>query len=842
MCIYEFIIVLHVYTLIDDRPFSRIGLPYYREQLLSAWSNLPAYEVGDPPSKIDPVILKTARQNEVGFWSPNPRKGQRNLAEKKRIPEESGNLLNAPKFLSEKARETEREAQADNEVDDLQDQLSEALIGNVTKTEVPIMYRNVEIKYSRFGVDDFDFQYVNFPQMATDKLMSCRFYNRTKFSGLETHIANSYTNPLLQLFKFIPLFRNLALQHTATSCLFDTCLLCELGYLFDTMEKAEGQSCQATNFLKTFSSIPQTNRMALLEENNPNSALGDMIQAACRFLLAQARDDFLRNGPAANQFDQILAVDALTSIQCVHCRNETIKSAGGNITDLIYTPLHSPGRGQRLFIPTFSQILKASVEVQTQTRGWCDKCRRYQQLATRKGVRKMPDILMINTALKSAEAKQYWGIPGWLPDSIGIVIDEGKFFCFEGEDLRLHIQKGLHIVKVYDLVGIVVDIVSAGHQKSHLVSIINVDVFTDKDGLTANWHLFNDFLVRKLSKDEGLTYPPSWKVPTVIAYQITAARGQVDSTWKENLDTSLLYNNWSINNQPPENCEILDPAVEAPCAGTFLAVDTEFVSLQHQEIEIKADGNREVVRPTRLGLARVSVLRGAGYQEGVPFINDYITIREDIVDYLTQYSGVAEGDLDPRYSPHNLVTLKVAYKKLWLLVNLGCIFVGHGLPKDFRTVNIHVPRHQVLDTVDLFYIKSRQRKLSLRYLAWYLLKEDIQQDTHDSIEDARTALRLWRKYEEFCDAGIVEPMLEEIYREGKKWGYRPPGEAIVQGGHRISRNAATGDLLHVPTVAGIGPSSLDGRETPDLGMSVPGSPGRRIESVRRVDGFDSPMR
>lgn len=84
-----------------------------------------------------------------------------------------------------------------------------------------------------------------------------RYYNKTKFSGLETHIANSYTNPLLQLFKFTPLVRNVALHHTATTCLSDTCLLCEMGFLFDMMEKAEGQSCQATNFLKTFSSIPE---------------------------------------------------------------------------------------------------------------------------------------------------------------------------------------------------------------------------------------------------------------------------------------------------------------------------------------------------------------------------------------------------------------------------------------------------------------------------------------------------------------------------------------------------------------------------------------------------------
>lgn len=49
---------------------------------------------------------------------------------------------------------------------------------------------------------------------------------------------------------------------------------------------------------------------------------------------------------------------------------------------------------------------------------------------------------------------------------------------------------------------------------------------------------------------------------------------------------------------------------------------------------------------------------------------------------------------------------------------------------------------QVVDTVELFHFK-RQRKLSLRFLAGYLLGAAIQKDTHDSIVDARTALSLF---------------------------------------------------------------------------------------------------
>lgn len=34
------------------------------------------------------------------------------------------------------------------------------------------------------------------------------------------------------------------------------CLLCELGFLFDMLDKAEGEACQASNFIKTLSYHP----------------------------------------------------------------------------------------------------------------------------------------------------------------------------------------------------------------------------------------------------------------------------------------------------------------------------------------------------------------------------------------------------------------------------------------------------------------------------------------------------------------------------------------------------------------------------------------------------------
>jgi PAB-dependent poly(A)-specific ribonuclease subunit 2 len=152
--------------------------------------------------------------------------------------------------------------------------------------------------------------------------------------------------------------------------------------------------------------------------------------------------------------------------------------------------------------------------------------------------------------------------------------------------------------------------------------------------------------------------------------------------------------------------------------GFLCAIDAEFVVMTTAETEIRSDGTNTVIRPSRYSLARVSVLRGDGEQEAVPFIDDYICTTEPVLDYLTEYSGIEDGDLSPKTSLHPLVSLKVgllftkvAYKRLRLLVDMGCIFVGHDLRKDCRTINIHIPPSQIVDTVTIFRFKNRQRYL-----------------------------------------------------------------------------------------------------------------------------------
>jgi hypothetical protein len=80
-----------------------------------------------------------------------------------------------------------------------------------------------------------------------------------------------------------------------------------------------------------------------------------------------------------------------------------------------------------------------------------------------------------------------------------------------------------------------------------------------------------------------------------------------------------------------------------------------------------------------------------------------------------------------------------------------------------------VPPEQVIDTVDLYFLRGRQRRLSLKFLSWFVLHENIQIDTHDSIEDARSTLMLYKAYQGFEEQNIFDQKLEELYKAGRQY-------------------------------------------------------------------------
>ncbi|KAK0628889.1 ubiquitin carboxyl-terminal hydrolase-domain-containing protein [Bombardia bombarda] len=681
-----------------DTPLSSIGMPYYWDQLFSAWPSDIISDVGAPPPVVnDPAFLAGLTQLESYFYGKKPNNTRRNQAQDTRTTGNTSNTLRPPMFLSERAREpstsyTGPSPETEVKVEPIAQKQPSTTELESLKPEAPPMYRDLEIKYSKFGVDDFDFG----------------FFNRTGYAGLENHIVNSYANSLVQLMHYTPLLRNLALQHAATSCLKDPCMLCELGYVFDMLQKAEGSTCQATNLLKALSNTTNAATLGLIEEEKIGQSLTTMVQGLSRFLLDRINQEY-RSMPAAStaleqtlfNFNQppspdqlaakVLETSAVNTIKCMNCGSESVRPGAAYVNDLMYPSSQAaPTRGGKAPKITFSQVLKMGVEREMPTKGWCSRCQRYQQLQTRKTIHSIPAVLALNAAVMMMEHRKLWATPGWLPEEIGIIVDQGRFFCYEGQDLKLHLQRGIHNITVYSLVGLVVNIEGSTPNKPHLVSMINLahsDPFPSEE---SRWHIFNDFSVRSLSSFEALTFNTTWKTPSVLFFHLKTANNKFSMDWKTHLDTSVLYKDLS----PPSDSKtykILNPVTERPGPETIVAFDTEFVALKMPEIQMNSDGIKEIIRPMSYALARVSVIRCTGEDEGRAFIDDYISIREPIVDYLTKFSGITAADLNPHLTNHNLVSLKVAYKKIWVLLNLGCRFLGHGMQGDFRVINIQPP-------------------------------------------------------------------------------------------------------------------------------------------------------
>eukprot|EP00079_Xenopus_tropicalis_P010054 XP_002934576.2 PREDICTED: PAB-dependent poly(A)-specific ribonuclease subunit PAN2 [Xenopus tropicalis] len=798
----------HLDWIQDLMPLSLIPMPLTNETILSDW---PAVNSTPAPRRAPPVdseILRNMKQ--VGFigYSPNPRTKLRN-----QVP-----------------YQLESES-------DIFNQVPESPIGREEEPHLYMVakkYRKVTIKYSKLGLEDFDFKH----------------YNKTLFAGLEPHIPNAYCNCMIQVMYLLEAVRCLVQNHL---CQKEFCLSCELGFLFHMLDLSRGDPCQASNFLRAFRTIPEAAALGLIladsDEATGKINLGRLIQSWCRFLLTQLHQETQElEGPQAYRsvgssssfassggsvIGQLFGCEVENCSMC-RCGKETVRVSTTLLFTLSYPETNSNEKAPQDF--EFVEVLRRSICLEQSTQAWCENCEKYQPTVQTRNIRCLPDVLVINCEVNSTKEADFWraqaehafkkalrkadlnfpsantneknigdwddlnntGVPPptfipsveelrnvWVPCSLKMKLSKTKGLevlnCMENEELLQSDDDKDESTNVYDLMATVVHILdprTGGSLVAHIK--VGETYHQRKEGVThQQWYLFNDFLIEPVDKCEAVQFDMTWKVPAILFYTKRNLYSKYNLTIKNPIEASVLLAEASLARKQRKCHATFIPLQlnEMPQSGELVGLDAEFVTLNQEEAELRSDGTKSTIKPSQMSVARITCVRGQGPHEGVPFIDDYISTQEQVVDYLTQYSGIKPGDLDAKISSKHLTTLKSTYLKLRFLIDVGVKFVGHGLQKDFRVINLMVPKDQVIDTVHLFHM-PRKRMISLRYLAWYFLDLKIQGETHDSIEDARTALQLYRKYLELSRNG-TEPenfrkVLKGLYEKGRKMDWKVP--------------------------------------------------------------------
>lgn len=295
-----------------------------------------------------------------------------------------------------------------------------------------------------------------------------------------------------------------------------------------------------------------------------------------------------------------------------------------------------------------------------------------------------------------------------------------------------------------------------------------------KQKQNSEWLLINGFVVTKVGADDVRSFNTKFKEPSIVVF-----RELTDETGEKNIPTEkmnlpVFRVNDSVQQSVMQTKSITDgrhpdiPAQDLPGKGDLVAIDAEFVCVQAEQSIMTYSGSKEIVSEARNALARLSMI---DCRTNNVIVDDYVLPREPVVDCLTRFSGIRESDLDQSTSPHHLVTPEAAYMKVRLLMERGCLFVGHGLSQDFRVINICIPPNQIIDTA-VIYHQPNQRYISLRYLTNYVLGRDMQQEVHDSIEDAKAAHELYMKALTLKRKNKFDEYLAELYIHGHQTQFK----------------------------------------------------------------------
>uniref|UniRef100_A0A182WMB0 RNA exonuclease 4 n=1 Tax=Anopheles minimus TaxID=112268 RepID=A0A182WMB0_9DIPT len=167
---------------------------------------------------------------------------------------------------------------------------------------------------------------------------------------------------------------------------------------------------------------------------------------------------------------------------------------------------------------------------------------------------------------------------------------------------------------------------------------------------------------------------------------------------------------------------------------------TDRIALDCEMVGIGTEGKEHM-------LARVSIVN----EQGAVIIDRYVKPQETVIDYRTDISGIRREDIEDG------VDFK-AVRELVRQIIHGKILVGHALKNDLLVLNLRHPKYNIRDTSRFRPIAKKAGSFgtpSLKSIAYALLGEDIQDGSHDSVEDARAAMKIYLLFQKEWEKNAI---------------------------------------------------------------------------------------
>lgn len=242
---------------------------------------------------------------------------------------------------------------------------------------------------------------------------------------------------------------------------------------------------------------------------------------------------------------------------------------------------------------------------------------------------------------------------------------------------------------------------------------------------------FDKFAITIAPGDKTSLYP-SIKALTSIPYSRKQKTEKIKELEAKNLvlpDLLMSYEEFLENEYPihPLVPNASEGAISAPPEGW---VDTQ--TFEHDGSHTFSLDCEMCETASGKVLTRISLIN---FNEET-ILDELVKPEDEIIDYLTQYSGITEELLR-----NVTTTLKEIQEKICKIISANDILIGHSIENDLNVLKLRHPR--IIDTSLIFeHPRGPPFKSSLKYLAKQYLERTIQDGSHDSVEDSKACLDL----------------------------------------------------------------------------------------------------